>query len=141
MSSSFRPDLTRSIADLGDLFFAAAPAADLAALVGMDGYGLSRAVKRATGLSQLAWRQNARIVRARHMLDHGMPTSSRLGPLPRFRCTNIQGRFHPRGEYSFPVPPVWRASSECHGAGSTVEQFIAVAAAHFLALLILIPGT
>jgi AraC-like DNA-binding protein len=47
--------------------------ADLATLVGMDRYGLSRAVKRATGLSPLAWRQNARIVRARHMLDHGMP--------------------------------------------------------------------
>ena len=41
---------------------------DLATLVGMDRYQFIREMKRATGLSPVAWRQNARVLRARHML-------------------------------------------------------------------------
>lgn len=46
---------------------------ELAQSVGMTKYQLIRAMRRATGLSPLAWRQNARIVRARHMLRQGRP--------------------------------------------------------------------
>lgn len=46
---------------------------ELAAMVGMGRYQLVRAVKRATGLTPLAWRQNARIGRARRMLRDGLP--------------------------------------------------------------------
>lgn len=48
---------------------------DLAGLVGMSKYQLIRAMRRATGLSPLAWRQNARIAVARHMLREGRPIS------------------------------------------------------------------
>lgn len=44
---------------------------ELAALVGLSRFQLVRAVKRATGLSPLAWRQNARIVQARGLLRGG----------------------------------------------------------------------
>lgn len=44
---------------------------NLAALVGMSRHQLIRSVKRATGLAPLAWRQNARIIEARHMLRDG----------------------------------------------------------------------
>lgn len=43
----------------------------LGALVGMSRYQVVRAVKRATGLSPIAWRQNARVTRARRMLRDG----------------------------------------------------------------------
>lgn len=46
---------------------------DLAALVGMSTYQFVRAMRRATGLAPLAWRQNARIIRARHLLRQGRP--------------------------------------------------------------------
>ncbi|MGC3994669.1 MAG: AraC family transcriptional regulator [Propionicimonas sp.] len=59
------------------------PALDeLAGLVGMTTYQLVRAVRRSTGLSPLAWRQNARIIRARHLLREGHPiaeTAQALG--------------------------------------------------------------
>lgn len=48
---------------------------DLAELVGMNRYGFIRAMKRATGLSPLAWRQNAKINLARHLLRAGNPIS------------------------------------------------------------------
>ncbi len=47
--------------------------AELGALVGMSTHQLVRAMKRATGLAPLAWRQNARIVHARHLLRDGVP--------------------------------------------------------------------
>lgn len=46
---------------------------ELAAAVGMTKYQFVRAMRRATGLSPLAWRQNARVVRARRMLQAGRP--------------------------------------------------------------------
>lgn len=55
---------------------------DLAALVDMNQYRLARAVKHATGLSPLAWRQNARVLKAREMLRDGLPiadTAHELG--------------------------------------------------------------
>src|SRR5699024_5539005 len=60
------PVLQRLRADLAN------PAlTELAESIGMTKYQLIRAMRRATGLSPLAWRQNARIVRARHMLRQG----------------------------------------------------------------------
>ncbi|WP_129658437.1 helix-turn-helix transcriptional regulator [Rothia halotolerans] len=44
---------------------------ELAESIGMTKYQLIRAMRRATGLSPLAWRQNARIQRARHLLRGG----------------------------------------------------------------------
>lgn len=44
---------------------------ELGALVGRSRYQVVRLVKRATGLSPVAWRQNARITRARHLLAQG----------------------------------------------------------------------
>src|SRR5699024_3879532 len=62
------PVLQRLRADLGN------PAlTELAESIGMTKYQLSRAMRRPTGLSPLAWRQNARIGRARHMLRQGRP--------------------------------------------------------------------
>lgn len=55
---------------------------DLAEMVGMSRYQLIRAVKQVTGLSPVAWRQNARILEARRMLRSGAviaDTASRLG--------------------------------------------------------------
>lgn len=55
---------------------------ELAALAGLTRYQLIRAVKRATGLAPLAWRQNARIAQARRMLRTGRPiadTAHELG--------------------------------------------------------------
>lgn len=49
--------------------------AELAGLVGMSKYQLIRAMRRVTGLAPLAWRQNARIAAARHMLREGRPIS------------------------------------------------------------------
>ncbi|WP_277209890.1 helix-turn-helix transcriptional regulator [Isoptericola croceus] len=46
---------------------------ELAELVGMTKYQLVRAMKRATGLAPLAWRQNARVATARRMLRDGQP--------------------------------------------------------------------
>lgn len=46
---------------------------ELGQLVGLTRYELVRAVRRATGLLPLAWRQNARIVRARQLLREGRP--------------------------------------------------------------------
>ena len=45
----------------------------LAATVGMSRHQFDRAMRRATGLTPLAWRQNARVVEARHLLRSGMP--------------------------------------------------------------------
>lgn len=45
--------------------------AELAQLVGMSTDQLIRAVKRATGLAPLAWRQNARVLAARRLLRGG----------------------------------------------------------------------
>ncbi|MCP2254742.1 AraC-type DNA-binding protein [Prauserella aidingensis] len=58
------------------------PLDELARSVGMTRYGLVRAMRRATGLTPLAWRQNARIVRARYLLRAGLPiadTAQELG--------------------------------------------------------------
>jgi AraC-like DNA-binding protein len=44
---------------------------ELATVAGMDKYRLIRAVKRATGLPPLAWRQNDRVITARAMLRDG----------------------------------------------------------------------
>lgn len=44
---------------------------ELAGAAGMDRYQLIRAMKRATGLPPLAWRQNDRIIAARAMLRDG----------------------------------------------------------------------
>ncbi|MDK0524223.1 helix-turn-helix transcriptional regulator [Streptomyces sp. ML-6] len=44
---------------------------ELAEVAGMDKYQLIRAMKRATGLPPLAWRQNDRIITARAMLRDG----------------------------------------------------------------------
>ncbi len=44
---------------------------ELARLAGMDKYRLIRAMKRATGLSPMAWRQNDRVLAAREMLREG----------------------------------------------------------------------
>jgi AraC-like DNA-binding protein len=55
---------------------------DLAELVGLSRYQLIRAVKQVTGLSPVAWRQNARILEARRMLRSGAAiadTASMLG--------------------------------------------------------------
>ncbi|MDA3646123.1 AraC family transcriptional regulator [Saccharopolyspora indica] len=49
---------------------------DLATAVGMSRYQLIRAVKRATGLTPIAWRNNARVMRARAMLRGGEPITS-----------------------------------------------------------------
>lgn len=49
------------------------PLTELAASVGMTKYQLIRAMRRATGLSPLAWRQNARVATARRMLREGRP--------------------------------------------------------------------
>lgn len=57
------------------------PEDELAALAGMSRYQLVRAVKRATGLSPLAWRQNARIGRARSLLRDGMPIAEAASSL------------------------------------------------------------
>lgn len=46
---------------------------ELARIVGLTKYQLVRAVKRATGLAPLAWRQNARIGKARLLLREGHP--------------------------------------------------------------------
>lgn len=46
---------------------------ELAGLAGMSTFQLVRAMRRATGLSPLAWRQNARIAQARHLLRDGHP--------------------------------------------------------------------
>lgn len=46
---------------------------ELAESVGMTKYQLIQAMRRATGLSPLAWRQNARVVMARQMLRDGQP--------------------------------------------------------------------
>lgn len=46
---------------------------ELAELVGMSKYQLVRAMRRATGLTPLAWRRNARIIQARHLLREGVP--------------------------------------------------------------------
>lgn len=46
---------------------------ELAGMIGMTKYQLVRAMRRATGLSPLAWRQNARIIQARRMLRGGHP--------------------------------------------------------------------
>jgi AraC-like DNA-binding protein len=43
----------------------------LGALVGMSSYQVVRAVKRVTGLSPIAWRQNSRVLRARRLLGEG----------------------------------------------------------------------
>lgn len=43
----------------------------LGALVGMSSYQVVRAVKRVTGLSPIAWRQNVRVLRARQLLREG----------------------------------------------------------------------
>src|SRR5699024_12239526 len=62
------PVLQRFRADLAN------PAlTELAESIGMTKYQLIRAMRRATGRSPLAWRQNARIVKARHMLRQGRP--------------------------------------------------------------------
>lgn len=47
--------------------------AELAELVDLSPSQLERAMKRATGLAPLAWRQNARINQARQMLRDGRP--------------------------------------------------------------------
>lgn len=55
---------------------------ELAQIVGLTKYQLVRAVKRATGLAPLAWRQNARVRRARRLLRAGHPivdTAHELG--------------------------------------------------------------
>nr|WP_245581281.1 AraC family transcriptional regulator [Propionicicella superfundia] len=55
---------------------------ELSVLAGLTKYELVRAVKRATGLAPLAWRQNARIQRARQLLRDGHPiadTAHELG--------------------------------------------------------------
>ncbi|GEE03160.1 AraC family transcriptional regulator [Gordonia spumicola] len=44
---------------------------DVAALVGMDRDQLIRAVKRATGMTPIAWRHNRRVITAREMLRGG----------------------------------------------------------------------
>ncbi|MFT3971492.1 MAG: AraC family transcriptional regulator [Micropruina sp.] len=44
---------------------------ELARLVEMSKYQLVRAMRRATGLSPMAWRQNARIIQARRLLREG----------------------------------------------------------------------
>ncbi|XVX21346.1 AraC family transcriptional regulator [Actinomycetota bacterium] len=44
---------------------------DLADMVGMSTHQLVRAVKRLTGLSPLAWRQNTRVLRGRRLLSEG----------------------------------------------------------------------
>ncbi|WP_347110961.1 helix-turn-helix transcriptional regulator [Paenarthrobacter sp. S56] len=56
--------------------------AELAGIAGMTKYQLVRAVKEATGLPPLAWRQNNRIVAARQLLKAGHPiadTAQKLG--------------------------------------------------------------
>ena len=55
---------------------------ELAEIVGLTRYQLVREVKRATGLAPLAWRQNARIKKARQLLRKGHPiadTAHELG--------------------------------------------------------------
>ncbi|ASR35840.1 AraC family transcriptional regulator [Prauserella marina] len=47
--------------------------AELAESVGLSTYQLIRAMRRATGLPPLAWRQNARVVTARRLLREGRP--------------------------------------------------------------------
>ncbi|MER6992931.1 AraC family transcriptional regulator [Saccharopolyspora hirsuta] len=49
---------------------------DLVTDVGMSRYQLIRAVKSATGLTPIAWRNNARVMRARAMLRGGEPIAS-----------------------------------------------------------------
>lgn len=46
---------------------------ELAEIAGLTRFELIRAVKRATGLAPLAWRQNARVQVARQMLREGAP--------------------------------------------------------------------
>ncbi|MHA7159560.1 helix-turn-helix transcriptional regulator [Glutamicibacter endophyticus] len=66
MLSRLAPVLNRLRSD------ATNPALDeLASSVGMSRYQLIRAMRRATGLSPLAWRQNIRIAQARRMLRNG----------------------------------------------------------------------
>ncbi|PWJ46983.1 AraC-type DNA-binding protein [Quadrisphaera granulorum] len=48
---------------------------ELARLVGLSRFQLIRAVKSATGLAPLAWRQDQRITRARHLLRRGTPVT------------------------------------------------------------------
>lgn len=55
---------------------------ELSVIAGLTKYELVRAVKRATGLAPLAWRQNARIQKARQLLRNGHPiadTAHELG--------------------------------------------------------------
>jgi len=63
---------------------------ELADLVGMSTHQLVRAMKRATGLAPLAWRQNARIVQARRLLREGAPITDTAQALGFFD----QSHFH-----------------------------------------------
>ncbi|NHN55115.1 AraC family transcriptional regulator [Calidifontibacter sp. DB0510] len=49
---------------------------ELAAMVGMSRFQLIRAVRSATGLTPIAWRNDARVVRARALLRGGEPIAS-----------------------------------------------------------------
>lgn len=62
----------------------------LADEVGMSTHQLARAMKRATGLAPLAWRQNARIVQARRLLREGAPIANTAHALGFFD----QSHFH-----------------------------------------------
>lgn len=62
----------------------------LAHEVGMGRYQLIRAVKQVTGLSPLAWRQNARILEARRLLRTGMTIADTAVTLG----FNDQSHFH-----------------------------------------------
>lgn len=54
---------------------------ELAQLVGMDQFQLIREMKRATGFSPLAWRQNARVLLARQLLRDGASISDTVHAL------------------------------------------------------------
>ncbi|GAB3305457.1 helix-turn-helix domain-containing protein [Epidermidibacterium keratini] len=49
---------------------------DLASMIGVSRFQLIRAVRSATGLTPIAWRNDARVARARAMLRGGEPISS-----------------------------------------------------------------
>lgn len=49
------------------------PLNELAEEVHMSKYQLVRAMRKATGLTPVAWRHNARIIEARHLLSEGQP--------------------------------------------------------------------